>query len=59
MRGSAREEALQASLGIGQQGEDVGPGGDDGMRELAEEIERAVRCGGLGLDWSEICPEKE
>jgi len=62
MRGSAREEALQASLGIGQRGEDVGSGGDDGMRELAEAIERAVRCGGLGalgLDWTEDWPEKE
>lgn len=73
MRGSAREEALQASLGISTRGE-VDPrlglgGGDDddgGMRELAEAIECAVRGRGnrdglLGLDWrvSVDCPERE
>lgn len=64
MRGSAREEALQASLGIGQRGEGGGSGGDEAMRSLAEAIETAVRGkrdgeGVLGLDWTEHCPEKE
>jgi zinc finger HIT domain-containing protein 3 len=60
MRGPAREEALQASLGISTRG--VG-GVDDGMSELASAIERAVRGnrdGLLGLDWSvDDCPERE
>jgi hypothetical protein len=64
MRGSAREEALHASLGIGQRGEVAGSGGDEAMGELAEAIETAVRGkrdadGVLGLDWTEHCPEKE
>jgi len=67
LRGSAREEALQAGLGIsrlelgGGGAEDVG--GDDGMRDLAEAIEHAVRGKrdgvALGLDRSEDCPERE
>lgn len=65
LRGSAREEALHASLGIGERG--LGGGGDgdgggDAMGELAEAIERAVRGdrdgnGVLGLDWTNGCPE--
>ncbi|KAI0275625.1 hypothetical protein BGY98DRAFT_1114060 [Russula aff. rugulosa BPL654] len=57
LRGSAREEALQASIGISTRGDD-----DDGMGELAREIQGAVRGnrdGLLGLDWSVLCPEKE
>lgn len=58
MRGSAREEALQASLGISRHGD----GEVDGMSELASAIESAVRGnrdgnGLLGLDWSVNCPE--
>lgn len=56
MRGSTREEALQETLGICRRGDGDG---DDGMRELAEAIERAVRGnrdGLVGLDWS---PERE
>jgi zinc finger HIT domain-containing protein 3 len=60
LRGSAREEALQASLGIGRSG---GEDDDDGaMRDLAEAIESAVRGnrdGVLGLDWSVRFPERE
>jgi hypothetical protein len=63
LRGSAREEALQTSLGIRPRGEVSGSGGDDdGMGELAEAIEIAVRGnrdGVLGLDWGEDCPERE
>jgi hypothetical protein len=54
-----REEALQARLGIclGR-----GDEGHEGMRELAEAIERAVRGnrdGSLGLDWTVDGPERE
>ena len=66
LRGSAREEALQASLGLWKGGEVPGLGGDDedAMRELAEAIESAVRGkrdgdGVLGLDWSRDCLERE
>lgn len=65
LRGSAREEALQASLGIRPRGEVSGLGGDDdddGMGELAEKIEvgvRGNRDGVLGLDWGEDGPERE
>ena len=64
LRGSAREEALQASIGISTLGDyDDGDDDDyDGMGELAREIEGAVRGnrdGLLGLDWSVLCPEKE
>jgi hypothetical protein len=55
LRGSAREEALHASLGIGTRG----GVSDDAMGELAEAIERAVRGNRdavLGLDWS---PKRE
>ncbi|KAH9991807.1 hypothetical protein BJV77DRAFT_946015 [Russula vinacea] len=58
--GSTREEALQASLGIGRSG--LGGGSDGAMRDLAEAIECAVRGkrdGVLGLDWSVDCPERE
>jgi hypothetical protein len=56
MRGSTREEALQASLGLSC------TRGDEGMRELAEAIERATggnRDGLRGLDWTGDGPERE
>ncbi|KAF8494616.1 hypothetical protein F5888DRAFT_1795074 [Russula emetica] len=63
LRGSAREEALQARLGISMRGGVAsGFGGDDGMGELAESIESAVRGnrdGVIGLDWSGDYPEWE
>jgi hypothetical protein len=64
LRGSAREEALQASVGIGRSLGEVSGLGDGGgaMRDLAEAIETAVRGnrdGVLGLDWSGGCPERE
>lgn len=56
LRGSAREEALQARLGISTRGEFCGSGeDDDGMfGELAGAIESAVRANRdeiVGLDW--------
>jgi hypothetical protein len=72
LRGSAREEALHARLGISTRGGigNCGLGGDadgddDGMGELASAIERGVRekrgnrDGVLGLDWSVDDPERE
>ncbi|KAN0116357.1 hypothetical protein V8E52_005976 [Russula decolorans] len=64
LRGSAREEALHARLGISTRGGMgiPGLGGDDGMSELASAIEGAVRGsrdGLLGLDWSAEYPERE
>ena len=66
LRGSAREEALHASLGISTRGgEDSGLREDDGtmgMSELASAVEVAVRGnrdGVLGLDWSVDSPERE
>lgn len=55
LRGSAREEAVQTSLGISMRG---GDSDDDAMGKLAEAIECSVRGNrdGLGLDWS---PERE
>jgi len=60
LRGSAREEALQASLGISTRGGYSGLSGDGAIGELAEAIESAVRGNRdvLGLDWS-IDPERE
>ncbi|KAI0301044.1 hypothetical protein B0F90DRAFT_1629110 [Multifurca ochricompacta] len=58
LRGGAREEAIEASLGVSRSDLKRMRIGDDerrAMRELTEAIERAVRGeqqeGALGLDW--------
>jgi len=65
LRGSAREEALHAQLGISTRGGMGIAGLGDGMSELASAIEsaargnRANRDGLLGLDWGVDYPERE
>ena len=56
LRGSAREEALEACLGVG--GGESSAAVSEAIRGLAEAIEAAVRVSrhNLGLDWD---PERE